>query len=316
VRLTRIPSPSARAADLAWDRSPKGLGHCRRRALAHFWLLNARRPIGRYIGDKRLTEGDKRLPSLGLRREGSGEGASVAKNLPACTTSTPHTRAPLRSCAPLAGWDLHVVDLLRSLLARRDPWVIALFRSLLFHCSSTRSHRMPQGRQAVLDETARREVLALLSAGISRRNAAYYVGCAPKTIPNTMRRDPEFARQVRRAETHWELGLVHAIRVAGRQSWRANAWLLERVLPHNYGRRAPDHLTPEEASEATGDLVDKILPYVPRERLPALRRQMALLVEEEDIERPARRHRRRRRLERPAADLRASPDTPSGPSHA
>lgn len=39
------------------------------------------------------------------------------------------------------------------------------------------------------------------------------------------------------ALSQMEVGLVTAIRTAGRESWQANAWILERRFPQRYGRK-------------------------------------------------------------------------------
>jgi DNA invertase Pin-like site-specific DNA recombinase len=56
------------------------------------------------------------------------------------------------------------------------------------------------GRKALLDEAKRWQVVALITAGFSRRMAAREVGCAGSTITRTAARDPEFARQLAEAE--------------------------------------------------------------------------------------------------------------------
>ena len=94
------------------------------------------------------------------------------------------------------------------------------------------------GRPTVLHEMRRREVCALLCAGCSLRAAARYIGCAPSTISRTSQVDARFARDVRYAYMRRELTLLHNIRHAGTTSWRASAWLLERLYPERYGRRA------------------------------------------------------------------------------
>jgi hypothetical protein len=56
------------------------------------------------------------------------------------------------------------------------------------------------GRPPVLDEGKRREVCALVYAGLSRRAAAERVGCHVNTIRNTSRRVAEFAERLARVE--------------------------------------------------------------------------------------------------------------------
>ncbi|MBN2022483.1 MAG: hypothetical protein JW809_06775 [Pirellulales bacterium] len=93
------------------------------------------------------------------------------------------------------------------------------------------------GRRPVLDAFKKREILAILSVGCSRRTAALYVGCAPSTIGYTARRDPEFAAQIDRAEQASEITLMQHIRQAAMEPkyWRAAAWALERCHPSRYG---------------------------------------------------------------------------------
>ena len=62
------------------------------------------------------------------------------------------------------------------------------------------------GRRSVLDEFKKREILAIVFVGCSRRTAARYVGCAVSTIANTAGRDPDFDEQLRKAEQQAEIG--------------------------------------------------------------------------------------------------------------
>jgi len=102
-----------------------------------------------------------------------------------------------------------------------------------------------RGRPPVLDEIKKREILAILSVGCSRRSAASYVGCAVSTIQNTADRDAKFAEKLRRAEHQAEIAYLKNIQKAARkeQYWRAAAWALERRNPQEYGRRSPDVIT-------------------------------------------------------------------------
>ena len=59
-------------------------------------------------------------------------------------------------------------------------------------------------RPPALDEFKRREVLALLAHGVSRRAAADYVDCAPNTILNAFRGDEAFRAAVLKAEAGCE----------------------------------------------------------------------------------------------------------------
>jgi vacuolar-type H+-ATPase subunit H len=140
-----------------------------------------------------------------------------------------------------------------------------------------------RGRRPVLDEIKKREILAILSVGCSRATAAGYVGCAPNTILNTARRDPEFAEQLRRTEKRAEVEYMKSIQQAARQEkyWRAAAWALERKNPSDYGSRRPDVLTPAEAEQLVERIVTIIVECLPdgRSRHVLLKRLNQLLVE-------------------------------------
>jgi hypothetical protein len=142
---------------------------------------------------------------------------------------------------------------------------------------------MPKGsRPFALDEGKKREILAILSMGCSRRAAAKYVGCAPATIVNTARRDPEFAAQLQRAESKAEIGYMKNIQKAAskEQYWRAAAWALERKYPDQYALRSPDAISRDEVIALLTQLAGLITQEVPvaRFRKGLLKRLQSLLA--------------------------------------
>lgn len=137
------------------------------------------------------------------------------------------------------------------------------------------------GRPPVLDAMKRAEILTIISVGCSRRAAARYVGCAPSTIGATAQRDPEFARQLTRAEQRSQIGLIKSIREAGKmaQSWRAAAWALERMNPEDFAPRGPDVVSGEQIRTLMEQLAQALAEHVPvakyrKELLRALERMM------------------------------------------
>ena len=112
------------------------------------------------------------------------------------------------------------------------------------------------GRRPVLDEIKRREILAILAVGCSRRVAAEYVDCSPATIQNTAARDPRFAEALLHAERQAEIGYQRSIQKAASQEkyWRAAAWALERKNPQDYARRPPDALANEKVKESLAEI--------------------------------------------------------------
>ncbi len=121
------------------------------------------------------------------------------------------------------------------------------------------------GRKPVLDEYKRREILAILGVGCSRRVAAKYVGCAVSTIQSTADRDPDFAQELDRKENVSEIGYMENIRNAGRNQrhWRAAAWALERLNPEKYGKRGPDVITVDQIRELMAQFADIIVEEIP-----------------------------------------------------
>jgi len=122
-----------------------------------------------------------------------------------------------------------------------------------------------RGRKPVLDGYKRREILAILGVGCSRRVAADYVGCAVSTIQNTADRDPKFAEHLRQKEHGSEIGYLQNIRNAARTEryWRAAAWALERLNPEKYGRRGPDVITVDQIRGLMAQFAEIIVEEVP-----------------------------------------------------
>ena len=122
-----------------------------------------------------------------------------------------------------------------------------------------------KGRRPVLDLFKRREILAILAVGCSRRTAARYVGCSPSTIQNTAEREPEFAAQLEHAETRAEIGYMKQIQQAVHKEpyWRAAAWALERRNPQEYGLRRPEVLTLDEIKQLLAQFTEIVVAEVP-----------------------------------------------------
>jgi hypothetical protein len=91
-------------------------------------------------------------------------------------------------------------------------------------------------RPRILDEAKRRDVCALLSAGVGLDAAARYAGCSVSTIRREAVRNDQFARDLRASETRSQLDPLKSMRDAARSHWRAAAWLLERANPRQFDR--------------------------------------------------------------------------------
>ena len=120
------------------------------------------------------------------------------------------------------------------------------------------------GRRS-LDEFRKREILAILSVGCSRRTAARYVGCSPSTIRRTAERDPAFAESLHKAESKAQILFMKNIAAAARkeQYWRAAAWALERLNPEDYAARSPNSVTLEQIRTLVSEFARIIVEEVP-----------------------------------------------------
>ncbi|MGQ9504231.1 MAG: hypothetical protein ACUVQG_03830 [Thermogutta sp.] len=116
-----------------------------------------------------------------------------------------------------------------------------------------------------LDEFRKREILAILSVGCSRRTAARYVGCSPSTIRRTAERDPDFAESLHKAESKAQILFMKNIAAAARkeQYWRAAAWALERLNPEDYAARSPNSVTLEQIRTLVSEFARIIVEEVP-----------------------------------------------------
>lgn len=119
-------------------------------------------------------------------------------------------------------------------------------------------------RKRALDEDKRREIIAVVSLGVSRENAAKYVGCTAATIRNEMKRDAAFAEEILTAEENPEIFFLQKIRAAANkeQYWRAAAWALERRFPNRYAPRGAKTLTEKQVLQLISDLADIVVPEI------------------------------------------------------
>ena len=123
----------------------------------------------------------------------------------------------------------------------------------------------PGGRPRLLTDVRKAEIAAMISVGCSRTTACRYVGCVPATLRNELRRDPDFRDKVVKAERRRQLVPLQQIQQAGTRSWRAAAWLLERINPKEFVRRDPEAVTREQMELYVKRLVDVIFEEVPME---------------------------------------------------
>lgn len=77
----------------------------------------------------------------------------------------------------------------------------------------------------------------LLKAGNTRRTSAIAGGISEETFYVWMKSKPEFSESVKKAEAEAEARNVAIINQAGKTSWQASAWWLERRRKEDFGRQ-------------------------------------------------------------------------------
>lgn len=94
----------------------------------------------------------------------------------------------------------------------------------------------PKGSGIKVTPDKEREILAVLSIGGSRQDAADYVGVGRTSLLRAIDRDEAFADRVKAAEISGKIRHMEKIEKA--ESWQASAWFLERRYPAEFRRRS------------------------------------------------------------------------------
>jgi hypothetical protein len=136
------------------------------------------------------------------------------------------------------------------------------------------SNSRKPGRPHALDDTKRREICALISAGCGIEGAAKYIGCAASTIRRHAARSPQFGEELRRAHLSAELAPLQLMRESARKYWRAAAWLLERTNPQRFAKQNVRFLKPEQINQFIEMMRDIVREEIPNKavRLRVARR--------------------------------------------
>jgi hypothetical protein len=85
-------------------------------------------------------------------------------------------------------------------------------------------------RRRLLGDDAKRILVSAISRGYTRREAAAFVGCHPRTIARERKRDPEFASALAKAVRLLGCEAKDMIAKSARTNWRAAAFLLKHML--------------------------------------------------------------------------------------
>ncbi len=87
--------------------------------------------------------------------------------------------------------------------------------------------RPKRGRPAAFDEHNKGKLVALLSLGMSLRQAAAVLGVSHGTIRNTLKADPALAEEITAARFQAQLQPLACVIREARRSWKAATWLLK-----------------------------------------------------------------------------------------
>jgi lambda repressor-like predicted transcriptional regulator len=115
--------------------------------------------------------------------------------------------------------------------------------------------RPRRGRPATFDDHNKGKLVALLSLGMSLRQAAAVLGVSHGTIHNTLKADPALAEEITAARFQAQLQPLACVIREARRSWKAATWLLKyldaKIATHE---ETPDERRARKRSE-TEELV-------------------------------------------------------------
>jgi len=111
-------------------------------------------------------------------------------------------------------------------------------------CTATPSARfcltgtLMAGRKTKLTPERQKIITDVIAAGNYARTAVAMAGISEETYYQWLKKNPEFAEAVRKAESQAEAVRVARIARAGQEgNWTADAWWLERRFPDKWSRR-------------------------------------------------------------------------------
>lgn len=109
------------------------------------------------------------------------------------------------------------------------------------------------GRPTKLTPDVKRRIVTAIKQGATYKLAAKYGGVHYDTFNEWMKQGEqdsegeysEFSDAVKKAEGEAAVKWLKVIDAAGKESWQAMAWKLERRYPQEYGRQIQEHTGPE-----------------------------------------------------------------------
>lgn len=156
--------------------------------------------------------------------------------------------APQQLSSELASQSTDVIDSVHQRVQNNLPVTIERVVREPAHSTPTQADGVdviaPRGgRPTVFTAAFREKLVMLLSVGMSRRQAAAYLGIDHTTVTKAVGRDAELAVELKMAEDLASVNPLLTVLGESRKNWRAAAWLL------NYKSRQP-----AETSERDKDL--------------------------------------------------------------
>jgi hypothetical protein len=135
----------------------------------------------------------------------------------------------------------------------------------------------------------------MISVGCTRRTAAALLGSNESTFRSAWQRDETFAEDLQKAERQRELVPLRNLQMAGQKYWRAAAWYLERLRPHEYASRKPAVVTEAQMNELIEFVMAKVL-----QRITSRDDRLAIAAELEKTLESARREEQPWQIAQPA----------------
>lgn len=121
-----------------------------------------------------------------------------------------------------------------------------------------------RGRKTLLTPETVKELVNVIAAGGTDKDAYTYVGISAETFYSWMKKS-EFSEQIIRARAQSKVRRIARIAKAGETDWRADAWYLERRYPEEYAQHLIVKLTPEQAAAlakigvSAGDVLEQFI---------------------------------------------------------
>jgi hypothetical protein len=124
------------------------------------------------------------------------------------------------------------------------------------------------GRPKVLDDNKRSTICSLVASGVSLRQIAAHIGCAPRSIRRDIQRNGQFRANLAKARAEARMHPLKTLRKAAATNWRAALVWMERLEPGRFADPTEALVTKREANRFVDDLVASIEEAVtnPRQR--------------------------------------------------